>query len=116
MKNYGLTPSQTGGLGRTYLYFTGTPTYPFGYGLSYTHFTYSARPGRPTRRAAPTARCTVSFDVTNTGSVAGATVAQLYAAPPFTVPGVELPQEQLRGFQQDRGAARPGRPSTSRSR
>ena len=41
MDNYGLTPSQTGGLGRTYMYFTGTPTYPFGYGLSYSTFKYS---------------------------------------------------------------------------
>ncbi len=28
MSNYGLTPAATGGLGRTYQYFTGTPTYP----------------------------------------------------------------------------------------
>ena len=27
--------------GRTYRYFTGIPLYPFGYGLSYSKFTYS---------------------------------------------------------------------------
>lgn len=26
--------------GRTYQYYTGTPVYPFGYGLSYTNYTY----------------------------------------------------------------------------
>jgi beta-glucosidase-like glycosyl hydrolase len=98
MKNYGLTPSQTGGLGRTYMYFTGAPTYPFGYGLSYSHFSYShitVAPGQVNANAT----VPVSFDVTNTGSVPGATVAQLYVAPQFTVPGVELPKEQLEGFQ-----------------
>ncbi len=38
--DYGLTPGATGGLGRTYQYFTGTPTYPFGYGLSYSKFSF----------------------------------------------------------------------------
>ncbi|WP_405590926.1 glycoside hydrolase family 3 C-terminal domain-containing protein [Streptomyces sp. NBC_01190] len=97
MDDYGLTPSETGGLGRTYTYFTGKPTYPFGYGLSYAHFGYShitVGPGAVT--ADGTVR--VGFDVTNTGTVAGATVAQLYAAPEFTVPGAELPKEKLAGF------------------
>jgi beta-glucosidase len=98
MKNYGLTPSQTGGLGRTYMYFTGTPTYPFGYGLSYARFSYS-HIRVATRRADANATVPVSFDVTNTGAVPGATVAQLYVAPQFTVPGVELPREQLAAFQ-----------------
>jgi beta-glucosidase len=98
MDNYGLTPSQTGGLGRTYQYFTGTPTYPFGYGLSYTHFTYShIHAGPPTTSADGTVH--VSFNITNSGTVPGATVAQLYVAPKFTVPGTELPKEQLEGFQ-----------------
>jgi beta-glucosidase len=98
MKNYGLTPSQTGGLGRTYMYFTGTPAYPFGYGLSYSHFTYShINVGPPAASADGTVH--VSFDVTNSGTVPGATVTQLYVAPKFTVPGVELPKEQLEGFQ-----------------
>jgi hypothetical protein len=98
IQNYGLTPSQTGGLGRTYMYFTGTPTYPFGYGLSYASFKYSHVRVGP-RAATANGTVTVSFDVTNTGQTAGATVAQLYAAPRFTVPGVELPSEQLTGFQ-----------------
>ncbi|MBM9510464.1 glycoside hydrolase family 3 C-terminal domain-containing protein [Actinacidiphila acididurans] len=97
MDSYGLTPSQTGGLGRTYMYFTGKPTYPFGYGLSYSRFAYShVKVGPGAVSADGTVK--VGFDVTNTGTVAGSTVAQLYAAPQFTVPGAELPKEQLAGF------------------
>jgi hypothetical protein len=98
MDNYGLTPSQTGGLGRTYMYFTGQPTYPFGYGLSYTTFDY-ANLEIDADTTTPDQAVRVSFDVTNTGTVAGATVAQLYVAPQFTVPDVELPLQQLAGFQ-----------------
>jgi beta-glucosidase len=101
ISNYGLTPSQTSGLGRTYMYFTGTPTYPFGYGLSYTTFRYSGvRASAPKINANGTVN--VSFTVTNTGSTPGATVAQLYAAAQFTVPGMELPGKQLVGFQRTR--------------
>ena len=106
LKNYGLTPSQTGGLGRTYQYFTGTPSYPFGYGLSYTTFGYSHVHTDPPVAHAD-GEVTVHLDVTNTGSTAGATVAQVYAAAGFTVPGVELPQERLVGFQKTR-VLRPG--------
>jgi len=106
MKNYGLTPSQTGGLGRTYQYFTGTPTYPFGYGLSYTKFRYSHVKVNP-KAATPDGRIRVRFKVTNTGTVPGTTVAQVYAATRFTVPGVELPQQRLVGFQKTR-VLRPG--------
>jgi beta-glucosidase-like glycosyl hydrolase len=98
MSNYGLTPADTGGLGRTYQYFTGTPTYPFGYGLSYSNFTYSAA---TVDHSSVTADGTVNvtFTVTNTGTTSGATVAQLYAATPFTVSGVQLPTKRLAGFQ-----------------
>jgi len=98
MSNYGLTPSATGGLGRTYIYFTGTPTFPFGYGLSYTQFRFSnLAVGPPSTSADGVVR--IRFDVTNTGAQPGAAVAQLYVATPFSVPGVELPRERLEGFQ-----------------
>ncbi|MET8850167.1 glycoside hydrolase family 3 C-terminal domain-containing protein [Amycolatopsis sp. NPDC004625] len=106
VKNYGLTPSQTGGLGRTYQYFTGTPAYPFGYGLSYTQFAYS-RVHADTRHVTADGQVTVHVDVTNTGSTPGATVAQLYAATAFDVPGVELPRRRLAGFRKT-GVLSPG--------
>nr|WP_143765342.1 glycoside hydrolase family 3 C-terminal domain-containing protein [Catenulispora acidiphila] len=97
MDNYGLTPSQTGGLGRTYQYFTGTPTYPFGYGQSYSSFAYShVQVGPQNTNADGTVH--VSFDVKNTGTVAGTTVAQLYAAPPGAGTN-DTTREQLAGFQ-----------------
>ncbi|SDM81667.1 glycoside hydrolase family 3 C-terminal domain-containing protein [Actinacidiphila guanduensis] len=100
ISNYHLTPSGTGGLGRTYQYFTGTPTYPFGYGLSYTRFRYShLRADRSSVSADGTVE--VGFDVTNTGSTAGATVAQLYVTTPQTAGG-EVPKEQLEGFRKTR--------------
>ena len=79
-QDYDLTPSRTDGLGRTYLYFTRKPAYPFGYGGSYTTFRYSEPTlGRSRVRASGTER--ISFRVTNTGRRAGATIAQVYATP-----------------------------------
>ncbi|WP_037913979.1 glycoside hydrolase family 3 C-terminal domain-containing protein [Actinacidiphila yeochonensis] len=96
-QNYGLTPADTDGLGRTYEYFTGTPDYPFGYGLSYTGFTYSNITVNKDQVSAD-GTVKVTADVTNTGSTAGATVAQLYAATQFKVADTQLPQERLVGF------------------
>ncbi|MFG2358320.1 ricin-type beta-trefoil lectin domain protein [Streptomyces sp. NPDC048521] len=103
---YGLTPAETDGKGQTYQYYTGTPSYPFGYGLSYTTFSYSAA---TIDKSSITADGTVnvSFDVTNTGAVAGATVAQLYAANTFTVSGVTMPKQRLVGFK-NTGVLAPG--------
>ncbi|MCO5995360.1 glycoside hydrolase family 3 C-terminal domain-containing protein [Actinoallomurus rhizosphaericola] len=106
MSDYDITPGGTGGLGRTYRYFTGTPTYPFGYGQSYTTFAYS-RVRANTASATADGKVTVRFDVTNTGKVAGATVAQLYATTPFAVPGVEMPKKRLVGFKKT-AVLRPG--------
>jgi beta-glucosidase len=59
---------------QTYRYFTGTPLYPFGYGLSYTSFKYS---DLNTKRI-PNDSIQVDARVTNTGSRAGDEVVQVY--------------------------------------
>jgi len=80
--------------GRTYRYFQGEPLYPFGYGLSYTSFSY----GGLTVPAAVAAGSPVVAEVTvtNTGKLAGDEVAQLYLEFP-KLPGAPL--RALRGFQ-----------------
>jgi beta-glucosidase len=67
-------------VGRTYRYFTGAPLYPFGAGLSYTHFAYDrARVSAPVISAGQ--GLTVSARVSNVGARAGDEVAQLYLTP-----------------------------------
>jgi beta-glucosidase len=88
--------------GRTYRYFTGTPVYPFGYGLSYTSFAYAAPLVTPAAGGAG-AGITVTAEVRNTGKRAGDEVAQLYLDFPED-PGA--PKIALRGFQ--RVSLKPG--------
>jgi len=80
--------------GRTYRYFTGAPLYPFGYGLSYTSFSYSGLTVPATITAGSPLAAEVT--VTNSGSKAGDEVAQLYLTFP-SVPGAPL--RALRSFQ-----------------
>jgi beta-glucosidase len=70
-----------------------TPLFPFGYGLSYTSFSFSNLKTGPLTDGGA---ATVSATVTNTGSRAGADVAQLYVDAP---PASGQPPEQLEGFQ-----------------
>jgi len=82
--------------GRTYLYFQGQPLYPFGHGLSYTKFAYSALQVAPaTIKRGETA--TVTVEIANVGKRSGDEVAQLYVH--GTVAGVQRPSKELRGFQ-----------------
>jgi beta-glucosidase len=82
--------------GRTYLYFKGEPLYPFGFGLSYTTFEYSAlKLSSPTLASKGT--LTVSVDVRNTGKMAGDEVVQLYVQYPKS--SVERPLKELKGFE-----------------
>jgi beta-glucosidase len=69
------------------------PLFPFGYGLSYTTFKYANLVVSPDSGSA---LYTVSFDVTNTGSRAGADVAQVYVA--ASDPKVPRPPKELKGF------------------
>jgi beta-glucosidase len=70
-----------------------TPQFPFGYGLSYTSFSYSnLHVGSLTAGG----QATVTATVTNTGSRAGADVAQLYVDDPAAS---GQPPLQLEGFQ-----------------
>jgi beta-glucosidase len=97
--------------GRTYMYFKGRPLYPFGYGLSYTTFKYSAlKTSSPT--LAKNGEITVSVDVQNTGGCAGEEVVQLYVH--HEKSAFEHPAQELRGFK--RVALEPGETKTVKMR
>lgn len=80
---------------RTYRYYKGQSLYGFGYGLSYTSFTYSNVKVSASRLSAGDT-LKVDADIKNTGKVSGDEVAQLYLVPPQD--GI-LPRYSLEGFQ-----------------
>ncbi len=80
---------------RTYRYFKGDVMYPFGFGLSYSRFSYSAP------RASDTAihagdSVTVTAEVRNAGPRDGDEVVELYIKPPQTAVS---PRVELEGFE-----------------
>jgi beta-glucosidase len=79
---------------RTYRYFHGKPLYPFGYGMSYTTFSYSGL-SLPSTPVNAENSLPADVTVTNTGKVAGDEVVQLYLGFP-AVSGA--PIRALRGF------------------
>ena len=81
--------------GRTYRYFAGTPVYPFGYGLSFTSFTYAPLTVTPAAGGAETG-LHVTTEVSNSGARSGDEVVQVYLNFPGQ-PGV--PRVALRGYQ-----------------
>jgi beta-glucosidase len=79
-----------------YLDAPNAPLYPFGYGLSYTTFSLSS-PHLSSTSVSANGPLTVSVNITNTGSVAGDDVVQLYLHESYT--SILQPVEKLEGFQ-----------------
>ncbi|MGB4577527.1 MAG: glycoside hydrolase family 3 C-terminal domain-containing protein [Paludibacter sp.] len=79
---------------RTYRYFKGKPLYPFGYGLSFSNFTYEwTKQSKQSFSEDETIECT--FKIKNNGKQTGDEVAQIYVKYPD---GKGLPQKELRDF------------------
>ena len=87
--------------GAGYRWFDGqhlTPQYAFGAGISYTTFQYSnIRINKPIAKVGDAIE--VSFDLKNTGSIAGEEVSQLYLSMGKQKPSLAMPPKQLRGFE-----------------
>jgi beta-glucosidase len=80
---------------RGYLFDSKDPLFPFGFGLSYTHFEIGS-PRLSAPRIQADQSVTVLVDVTNTGKVAGDEVVQLYLRQ--LVSSVTRPVKELKGF------------------
>jgi beta-glucosidase len=92
---------------RGYIFSDKTPLFPFGFGLSYTTFSYANFRVAPA--AIPTdGTVSVEVDVTNSGKRAGDEVVQLYIRD--EVSSVTRPVKELRGF--ERIALKPGETKT----
>lgn len=94
------------GRGDDYNNLTGKPLFPFGFGLSYTTFSYTdIRLDKPVIDSGESA--SVSFTVTNTGANSGDEVVQLYIHD--LLASVARPVKELKGFTRihlDKGESR----------
>lgn len=79
-----------------YMDVTNDPLYPFGYGLSYTSFNYSA-PQLSKSSISASENVTVTVNVKNTGNYDGEEVVQLYVQD--VVGSITRPVKELKGFE-----------------
>ena len=83
------------------------PTYPFGYGLSYTTYSYD-KLRIDKNKISSDGEIQVSIDVTNTGNNIGEEVVQMYVG--YKNPSVDRPFKDLKGF--DKVLLTPGETKT----
>jgi beta-glucosidase len=81
--------------GRTYMYFKGEPLYPFGYGLSYSDFTYSNLRFSE-KDLKKDGQIMVKVDIKNNSAMDGEEVVQLYAK--HLNSKVDRPLKELKAF------------------
>ncbi len=82
--------------GRTYRYFKKEPLFPFGYGLSYTNFSYSKLSVPKSLKAGD--ELTISVEIKNTGQRDGEEVVEVYLSRPDSTSPVN-PLRWLAGYQ-----------------
>jgi beta-glucosidase len=100
-------PEDAPGFTSRYWDISSKPLYPFGYGLSYSAFKFAnLQVSKPSMHVADTTE--VKVDVTNTSSVAGDAVAQIYIHQRYG--SASRPVRQLKGF--ERIALQPGETKT----
>ena len=75
-----------------------TVQYPFGYGLSYTTFTTTVVGNAGGKINSGDQKLSIKVRVTNTGSVAGQEVVQLYYTAPYTNGGIEKAHVKLADY------------------
>lgn len=94
-------------------WYTDNVVYPFGYGLSYTSFDWELTDVSALAGGAisSTGKYEVQVKVTNTGTVAGKDVVQLYAHAPYHDCGIEKPHVTLMDFAKT-GLLEPGESET----
>lgn len=79
--------------------YDGVVQYPFGYGLSYTDFSWQLKSKTSLTSDNAEDTFTVTVEVTNTGSQAGKDVVELYYQPPYTTNGIEKADTNLLAFE-----------------